>query len=396
MSHAHRARSFALFFLCLMLAGCSGDAFRYAPADAGDELARPKFRSPMTPDGGSPGIPPYVADARTAVRVASVAFALHTSGDVVAFDPEAGIELGRYVFGRNLVDVCWDARTGRVLIVEHDAYADGSRVHALRWGGRHFVHESSSPVLPGETRVFAASDRVFAVSEEQGVVWNVLDDDLAPVGQFEPLVRPVSLFQVGGSAPSQLLALNSSAVLAGQPADEILGIAHPGSGWEITQQSYVAPSRPSARMVPGDSASDYLLHKQSGDGTIELARLSTAPPDFDVVMTGAGGGELGGAVYDPERRLVVVALSSAPAARLALVPTETGRAAALVSLDAEIPSRLWWPRDLVRDPATGRILVATANGLRAFLPEGSAAAPALKADAGFAAPDLRGPITLAR
>jgi hypothetical protein len=407
MSHAHRPRAFAPNTIHDAIAGalaslviaslpaCSGDAFRYVPADAGERAPGPRLSVPTKPDGGS--TPPRTGRPE---QVAPLAFALHVAGDVVAFDPETGTQLGRYVFGRDLEDVCWDARTGRVLIVEHDAWADGSRVHALHWGGREFVHEASSPLLPGHTRVFAASDRVFAVSEEQGVVWNVLDDDLAPVGHFEPLSRPVSLFQVESSAPSRLLALDSSAELGGRDADQLLGIEHPGGDWEITRQLYPAPGRPSARLVPGDSGSAYLLHKLPGEGTIELAQLSTSapevPPELHVAMTGAGGGQLGGATYDPERRLVVVALSTVPMAWLALVPTETGRATSLTSLGTEIPNRRWWPRDLVRDPATGRILAATTDGLRAFLPEGNAAQPALVADAAFAAPELRGPIVLAR
>ncbi len=375
--------------------GASGKS-RPAPS----ATAPPVHQNPLRPLPPSVGAFHAVPRSARSVHIASVAFALHTSGDVVAFDPITGAELGRYVFGRDLEDVCWDARTARVLIVEHDAYADGSRVHALGWDGSHFVHESSSPVLPGHTRVFAASDRVFAVSEEQGVVWNVLDDDLAPVGQFQPLVRPVSLLQVDGSASSRLLALVSSAEIAGQPADELLDIAHPDTAWNITQQSYLAPGRPSARMIPGEPGFAYVLHKDPGEGTIQLARLSTSspdvPPDFHVVMTGAGSGELEGAAYDPERQLVVMALSRVPVARLALVPTQTGRATGLASLGTGIPNRLWWPRDLVRDRASGRVLVATEEGLRAFLPAGSAAAPALVADPGFAAPDLRGPIALAQ
>jgi len=329
---------------------------------------------------------------------ARVAFALDVPGDLVAFDPHTGSELSRFVFGRQLEDVCWDARTRRVLIVEHDAYDDGSRVHAVRWTGSAFVLESSSPVLPGHSRVFAASDRVYAVSEDQGVVWNVLDDDLAPVGQFEPLVRPVSLLERVGGAHSRLLALDSAARLAGQPADQLLGVSHPAGGWQVTQQSYLVPGRPSARMVAGRPGSTYVLHKDPGEGTIELARVSTTapavPPDFHVVMTGAGRGELEGAAYDAERRVVAVAIARVPIARLALVPTETGRPTALVSLDTAIRSTRWWSRDLVRDPESGRLLVATEQGIVALSPGGSGDAPSLVIDAGFSAPELRGPIAL--
>jgi hypothetical protein len=351
-------------------------------------------------------VPPAAGALKRPARVvtgkprlgARVAFALHVSGDLVAFDPRTGRELSRFVFGRELEDVCWDARTGRVLIVEHDAYDDGSRVHAVRWTGSAFVLESSSPVLPGHSRVFAASDRVYAVSEDQGVVWNVLDDDLTPVGQFEPLVRPVSLVERVGSAHSRLLALDSSARLAGQPADQLLGVSHPAGDWQVTEQSYLAPGRPSARMVAGQPGSTYVLHKDPGEGTIELARISTSapavPPAFHVVVTGAGRGALEGAAYDPERRIVAVAIARVPIARLALVPTETGRPTALVSLDAAIRSTRWWSRDLVRDPESGRLLVATEQGIVALSPGGTGDAPSLVTDAGFTAPDLRGPIAL--
>ncbi len=318
----------------------------------------------------------------------------------MAFDPRTGTELGRDVSGWDLEDVCWDARTRRVLVAAHDAYADGSRVHAFRWTGSHFVLESSSPVLPGHTRVWAAADRVYAVSEEHGVVWNVLDDDLAPVGQFQPLVRPVSIVESTVGAHSLLLALDSTAQLAGQPADQLLRVWHSGDDWHITRASYPAPGRPSARMVAAGPDAAYLLHKDPGEGTIELARVSASapatPPDFHVVMTGAGRGELEGAVYDPGRQLVMVAIARVPIARLALVPTKVGRPTGLVDLDTAIGAELWWPRDLVRDAGSGRVVVATATGLRAYTPADGAGVPALAADPGFAAPDLRGPIALGR
>lgn len=393
----------------LIFAGCGGAPGGTArPAPMGNGGAAPALGTPArrvppsTPAPllqPAPGAAAFQRAAHPATlrnrHGAAVGFALDTSGDLVAFDPGSGRELGRFLFGRNLEDLCWDARTRRVLIVEHDAYADGSRVHAVRWTGSAFVLESSSPVLPGHSRVSAALDRVYAVSEEYGVVWNVLDDDLAPVGQFQPLVRPVSIVQAGAHG---LLALDSSALVAGQPADQLLGVSHPGNDWQITQQSYLAPGRPSARMVAGKAGSAYVLHKDPGEGTIELAMIPTAspavPPDFHVVMTGAGRGELQGAVYDHERGVVVVAISRVPIARLALVPTETGRPTALVSLDAPIRSTLWWPRDLVRDPATGRVLVATVQGLVALSPNGGSGVPTLLRDAAFAAPDLRGPIAL--
>lgn len=402
---------------CVLLAACGG-APAGAVSSAPDHACAPGSADAGSADGGgadaapeaSPRprqrVPLYASLRSAAFRAATrppmkgqgaqVGFALHKSGDLVAFDPRTGAELGRFVFGRELTDVCWDARTRRVLIVEHDYYDDGSRVHAVRWTGSDFVLESSSPVLPGHSRIWAAADRVYAVSEDQGVVWNVLDDDLAPVGQFQPLVPPVSMVELAVGGHSRLLALDTSARLAEQPADQLLGVSHPGNDWHITHQSYLAPGRPSARMVAGPPGTAYLLHKDAADGTIELARISTTapvvPPDFHVVMTGAGAGALEGAAYDPARRLVVVAISRVPAARLALVPTETGRPTALVTLDSAIRDTAWWSRDLVREAASGRIFVATEQGVVALLPRSGA--PALVPDSAFSAPDLRDPVVL--
>ena len=390
------------------LAGCGSTPGATQPAPSAGRSADPPLsgsasRVPPAPPPQHP-TPIAVATARFADGVQngasaarSVGFALHVSGDLVAFDPRTGSELGRYVFGRQLEDVCWDARTKRVLIVEHDAYDDGSRVHALSWGDSGFVHESSSPVLPGHSRVFAARDRVYAISDEQGVVWNALDDDLAPVGQFEPLLRPTSLVP---RAAGGLFGLDTSATLASEPAEQLLAVSRAGDHWHVTQMAFLAPGRPSARLVAGaEPGSAFLLHKSAGEGTIELARVSTlapvVPPDFHVVTSGAGRGELEGAAFDQEQGVVVAAIARVPIARLALVPTITGQPTAIVSLDAPIASTLWWPRDLVRDAANGRLVVATALGLRAFSPSGSMGAPALTPDAGFSAPDLRGPIALA-
>jgi len=272
-------------------------------------------------------------------------------------------------------------------------------VYALRWDGSGFVLESSSPVLPGHSRVWAARDRVYVVSEEQGVVWNVLDDDLAPVGAFEPLVRPVSLIELEPAPHSRLLALDTAAHIAGYSADRLLEVAHPAGSWSVLEWSYLAPGRPSARMVAAPHThTAFVLHKLMGEGTIELGKVSTqapAAPDFHVVLTGAGKGSLQALVYDTEQRVVVAVLASTAAAKLALVPTTTGRAGALVPLDAPVPGSRWWSRMLVRDGKSGRIVVATQGGLRAFSPGGSPKAPALVAEVGFAAPDLRGPIALA-
>lgn len=314
-------------------------------------------------------------------------FALNAEGDLVAFDERSGAILARYWFGRELVDACWDAHTGRVLVVERDGYSDGSRVHALRYE-QGFTHESSSPPLPGAVRLITTERGILAVSDsDAGACWYRLGDDLSPAGPCAPLFRPASVVELSGGAE---LGLSSTPHHRG----ELWWVAPPSYGAVLLAPS--AAERQDARLIAGGGRI-WLAESQDGWlGIGEVPSLSPRLPNrFKTVALDAAGSVQAG-VYDPEQAALTLLLASpSGAAHLLELPVD-GAPARQLALLGNVQTTPWWSRGLARDVVTGELYVATDAGVFAWAPSGSALAPALAQDRTFRAPELRGPLVIPR
>lgn len=349
-------------------------------------------------DHGPPReLPPNIrADAPAGSLAPRAAFGLDESGDVVVFDVDTGSVRAVHPLAWVITDLCWDAHRQRLLVVEKNGWVDGSRVHALRYDGQ-FVHESSSPALPGDVRVVVTGSRVLAVADEYGTEWMELDEQLEPRAGRAYTGLPASLYALGPSESPAVFALNARARVGSDSFDELFVLSDFGPEWLVGSVSH--PKRPhtSSRVVfDAHSERSWLarLHPQGLD-LFAVAKEGLAPAGAWVGVSSPGA-SLEGVAFDPSQEAVVlgVAHPARPADELLLGAPAQAQPAVVVSLGGRLRRSPWFSRDVVLDSVGAVLLVATESGIEAFRTSGTSHAPAVERAPSFGGAQLRGPIAL--
>ena len=366
----------------VLLAACSGEPFaaeRELP-DAGS--ADP---APAPPDEHALVPPPRMRPA--------LGFARHASGGIAVFDRQSGKTLAQKDMAGPVLDIVWHASFERAFVVRGEPGLDACAVEALAFDGQALASVAQSEPLGGTARLHAWGDRVLAFAEEMGTSWWVYDADLKPLAPPKALFRPAAVVTAGDG---ELLALDASRFESDGDADAIVKLGLDGQ-WALDLWSFPAPGRPNSRFADAtEPDSIRYVRKLATDGRFELAEidaLSPAVPSSFAQIASEAIGSLEDAVVDAERELLVTTLSgdvTGGGGKLVVLPLAAG-ASSTIDLGASIESSPWPSRQLARDPVSGRWLVATGAGVRAFAVAGGKLAEA----SGFEGSALRAPLVLA-
>jgi hypothetical protein len=345
----------SLMLLTSLTAGCAQDEFQAGPpAEAGA----------LGVDVNAPlGRPSCAAPVRVSPPLAG--FAGGAWGELVAFDPLTGQELARHALGSEIIDLQWDGRTRRLLVVSAERFdVEGSRVHALGFDAARFVHEASSDVFAGELRLIVTPARVLAVGGELSAEWWELDDQLGVVGASAGLPLPDMVAEPDAGS---VLSLRREAL-----ADVVQRVSGFAAGWSSAELALPRAEPERALAIAGSRTDLWLLRQGAPGGGLELAALERASfppptaPAFRPLSAACNAGRARAFGAD-DAGCALVGVVGAAADELVLAPLSGDASATCATLRAPLAGReRWIARNLVVDPAGRFAWVATERGVEAF------------------------------
>lgn len=373
--------------VALALVACAGEPFETPPGGDAGSQPTDASRALALPDSGASSVKPPVG------------FARHASGDIAVFDRTTGDVLKRRALEGPLLDLHWDGASQRAIAVVQSEDTESSALHAYAWDGVALERMATAEPVTGAGRAWPYRGGTLLITEEMSAVWTFFDAELVAPKLGKSLFRPAGL---AASADGALIGLDANRFDGGHDQDAIVRVTHDGS-WKLEVHTLAAPGRPVSRFAEATEPDTvWLVRKHTEESRYEIAEidaLAPAPPDdFRVLSVPALPGTLEGVVCEPSRDVLIATLSrdlTGGHGEVVLLPLADGGIGTTLPLGAAIESSPWPARHLALDLATGRLLIATSTGVDAFVPTGTALAPALDADASFGGAELRAPLALA-
>lgn len=357
----------------LLFAGCAGEPFQLSERASDGE--------PPSPAGAAARAPSRAEQLRRPTRTPELPLAAATRGThgVVVFEAATGTVLLERGFAGVVIDLAWQARAERLLVVEADPGLDHARVHGCTLGKRELSCNSSSPPAWPDARVSPMGDAALFATRELGTSIGLLDVDLVPFAPWKLVTEPVSIVAAGAPEDAAALALSRSWTRAGSGREALSRWRWDGA-WKVQSQEFAAIGNPESRLAQSSTSGDTWLVRKWGDiPRLAVARLDPtrpATPAFELRSAPGASGLLEEALLDTGQRAIVALLASeGAAAKLVALGLDAAARTSVIELTGGVEVGVWLGRRLALC-TSGAALVATGSGLVVHRPTGTLGAPA--------------------